>query len=77
MGRVIIDYEDGDQDSPDQSLSVAVALAARVIMEGRISQSAGVPHFCWHTSFTNGYEVSTRRKKKGQTSDSFYVRLGR
>lgn len=72
MSRLIIDYP-ADIDTIDASDYVR-----EVIRMGKISVSAGVPCFCWVTRLAGLCEderiiVRTRRKKKGQTSDSFLV----
>ncbi len=69
-GRIIIDF---DGESITETVALDRVLA--VVREGRISETAkGVEHFCWHTSFRDGTEVSARKKKKRQQSDSFMVR---
>ena len=67
MARIIVDY-------PDSMHPVdSVEYIMDVVKQGQISVAAGVPHFCWATTFKDGTTVWTRRKKKGQTSDSFRV----
>jgi hypothetical protein len=52
----------------------AIAAVARVVAMGRVSDGTdGNKHYCWHSTLTNGVQVSTRQKKKHQTSDSFLV----
>lgn len=67
-GRIIIDFE-------GEGITEVVALCKvlTVVKGGRISEAGGMRHFCWGTVFPNGSEVWTRRKKKGQKSDSFRV----
>ena len=67
MKKIIIEF--------DESMSAGAALArVRVVVQrGKISEAAGVLHYCWHTSFNDGTHVLTRRKKRGQKSDSFVV----
>ena len=68
MGRIIIDFD--ESTTPDRVLD-RVRL---VVLQGKISKTTkGIKHYCWHTSFRGGFEVSVRVKKKGQTSDSFIV----
>ena len=70
--RLIVDYPD------DMTATNAIDFVRAVTKDGRISEAAGVPHFCWGTRFkglckNEDIMVATRRKKKGQTSDSFLV----
>ena len=68
MNKIIIEFEE------TVPADVALAKVQSVVRMGKISEAAGVPHYCWHTSFIDGVGVGTRRKKKGQNSDSFIVR---
>ena len=65
--RLIIDITDG--------ISVADALMKvhAVVLEGKISKAGEVRHYCWVSWFRDEVMVAVRRKKKGQTSDSFIV----
>lgn len=66
--RIIIEH-DKDIDPLD-----AMDVVRAVIKEGKISTSGGVAHYCWVTTFvTLEISVITKRKKKGQGSDSFRV----
>ena len=65
-GRIIIDYDD------DINPIRAMHLLHTVMMSGKISESAGVPHYCFASMFYDA-KVFTRRKKKGQLADSFIV----
>ncbi len=67
--RIIIDY-----DPVVISVVDALQRVVQVVAKGKISESAGVKHYCWATTFVDGIWVDTRRKKKGQKSDSFVVR---
>ncbi len=68
MPRLIIDYPD------DMPAHDACLFASWAIEDGKISESAGVPHFCWVTQFTrHGVVVRARRKKRGQKSDSLLI----
>jgi len=62
--RIIIDCVGVDIDT-------ALVCVKYVISEGKVSVAQGVKHYCWLTTWKNGIAVSTRRKKKGQKSDSF------
>ena len=53
---------------------LAVNYVAQVMQRGRESVDAGVPIYCWHVSFNDGVEVSTRRHdKRRPNSDGFVV----
>jgi len=75
--RIIVDIKD------DIDPALALDALKQVVKEGKISEAAGVNHYCWATLFrydydppSNGYYkivVATRRKKKEQTSESFVV----
>ena len=65
--RIIISYE-------GVSESEAVLYVHRVIYEGRISESSGIKHYCWHTEFKDGTSVSVRRKHREGAADSFIVK---
>lgn len=67
-GRIIIDFE-----GEGVTEIIALAKVLTVIGWGRISESAGIKHFCWGATMGDGVEVWTRRKKVGQQSDSFRV----
>ena len=57
-------------------VDVATALSAVEVVArgGYVSEAAGIPHYCWHTSFSQwGVEVSVRRKRKPDSAVSFYV----
>lgn len=52
----------------------ALEKVAEVIRQGRISEAAGIPHYCWVTVFKmTGLVVSTRRKRSKTSADSFVV----
>lgn len=70
--RIIIEY-DNDVVGPCE----ATRRVADVISQGRISEAGGVLHYCWLTTFINHTRVATKRKKKGQKSDSFLVFKGK
>lgn len=55
--------------------AVAVARVLQVIGDGRLSKNrAGIDHFCWLTTFTDGTEVHTKDRKSESGADSFVVR---
>jgi hypothetical protein len=67
--RIIIDV-----DLETVSVYDAVAAVVAVIAMGKISKTTkDVEHYCWHSTMKDGIEVSVRRKKPGQKSDSFIV----
>lgn len=66
--RIIIDTAD------DVDAATALACVDTVIRAGKISEAGGIPHYCWHTVFKTGIEVSVRRKRTSGSADSFYVR---
>jgi len=68
VGRIIVDFP--ENLPPD----LALKMVEYAVGEGKISIASGVPHYCWVISFSSGWMVHARRKKKGQTSDSFMVR---
>jgi hypothetical protein len=81
MARLIIDYPD------DMTATNALEFVQKVVVQGKISHSNGVPHFCWLTMIkapkVNTHDnpmvmatIITRVKKKGQKSDSLIVRRG-
>ena len=67
----------------DKSISVedALLLVKSVINSGKISEAAGIKHYCWVSSWKgeniSGKKqtlvVSTRKKKAKDSADSFYV----
>ena len=65
--RIIIEHDPGitEQEAVEHVLSV--------IQLGKLSEAGGVKHYCWMTAFRDGFTVAVRRKKPGQTSDSFLV----
>lgn len=67
MTRLIIDYD--ESMSPEN----ACYYALQTVRQGRISQAGGIDHFCWHSVFTNGVAVSTRRKKTAKAADSLVI----
>lgn len=70
MPKLIIDY-------PDNMHAVeACWYALKVAQQGRPSVAGGIDHFCWVSTFRNGVEVQTRRKKKQQSADSLLITLG-
>lgn len=79
MARLIIDY-----DASDISTADAMAYVSSVVSGGRVSERTinGVeaPHFCWVTSFlrpdTTRLYVHTRRKRTGDSADSFLLLIG-
>ena len=68
MGRIIIDFPENMEPH------LAMDYVNCVIREGRISEAAGIKHYCWLTHFAE-VQVITRRKHKGQKSDSFLVEI--
>ena len=62
-----IDYE------YTMSAADAARYVAQVIDAGRMSEAAGIPHYCWVTTFRDGTVVSTSRKKTANSADSFIV----
>ena len=68
MSRLIIDVRDGISDED------AITAVKQVVAEGRVSQAAGIPHYCWATVFTaRNLVVAVRRKKTNASADSFIV----
>lgn len=68
MSRLIIDYPD------DMLPEVALIYAREHVRPGRISEAAGMSHFCWATAFRESKVlVHSRRKKAGQKSDSLLI----
>ena len=69
MPRLIIDYPASME--PEE----ACAYVGTVVKEGKVSESANIPHYCWVTVFShsrnNKVVVEARRKKPYQKSDSF------
>jgi len=75
MSRIIINIWDNSIPHTD-----AMSAVLSVIGFGKISESAGVEHYCWHTSCKNvgnvagnNLEVSTNRKRNKNSADSFSV----
>jgi hypothetical protein len=81
MARLIIDFPD------DLHCKEALDLVSRVVAQGRVCRISKADkardHFCWLTTFKENsvfnickkeIQVITRRKKLGQTSDSFIIR---
>lgn len=70
MGRIIIDFPNGV--TPQE----AMRLVSQVVAGGKVSQASDIPHYCWATvEHQKDYDLTvwTRRKKKGQKSDSFRI----
>jgi len=65
--KLIIDI-DGNVSS-----QVALKRVARVIEGGRVSEAAGILHYCWVTTFEDGVIVNVRHKKSRGSADSFLV----
>jgi hypothetical protein len=66
VAKIIINYD--DSIDPDRVME----LVFMVITEGKISESAGIPHYCWVTTFHDCI-VYTLRKKHSKLTDSFKV----
>lgn len=67
MPKMVIDIRDGID--PSRALSCIGA----VVAQGRVSESAGRMHYCWHTTFIDGTHVSVNRKRRNNSADSFIV----
>jgi hypothetical protein len=69
VARIIVDYPD------DMATHYALRLAAQITEYGRISTAGDVPHFCWVANVGKPprFTVITRRKKRGQTTDSLII----
>jgi hypothetical protein len=71
MAKIIIDFPD------ELPPNLAMDMVRFHVREGKVSVSAGVAHYCWMTAFNSpilkDWGVFTRRKKVGQTSDSFVI----
>lgn len=52
---------------------VAMSYVQAVMCNGRISEAGDIKHYCWHTSFNDGTQVSVRRKRSEEAADSFIV----
>lgn len=52
----------------------AIECIYRVIKIGRISNTRGIKHYCWVTTWENGIVVYTRDKKTKDSPDSFIIR---
>lgn len=71
MKKLIIHYPD------DVDPAAAAEMVIMVIQAGKASRSriAGYPvdHYCWATTFNNGYAVLTHHKKRINGPDVFTV----
>lgn len=73
MPKMIIEYPD------DMNPVLALTYVLRVVSQGRISEAAGIKHFCWATELGNpeapngSRMVYTRRKRSSTSADSFVV----
>lgn len=71
MARIIIDFPD------ELPPNLVMSMVQSHVREGKISVAAGIPHYCWVTTFAGpvlkGWSIVTRRKKAGQDSDSFSI----
>lgn len=67
MNKIIITHT--DEVSPVE----AVEYASKVISDGKVSNSRGIKHYCWHTMFYSGFRVHVRLKSKETSSDSLHV----
>jgi len=67
MKTIIIRY--------DEKITAAQAMdrALLVVDGGLVSESAGRKHYCWLTRFTDGTTVSTTRKRRDDSADSFVI----
>ena len=59
----------------DETIDPSSALDAVnvVIQRGRVSQAAGILHYCWVTVFNSGIIVASKRKRSKGAADSFIV----
>lgn len=71
MPRIIVDIQSGID------VSDALHKLSMVVSHGKLSNAGGVEHYTWLTRWSTGLEISVRRKKKGQNSDSFVVQQGK
>jgi len=51
----------------------ALEHVAKVMEAGYVSRAAGIPHYCWATSFKDGFVVVAARKRKANSAESFTV----
>lgn len=51
----------------------AAWMLLQVIKQGRISESRGIHHYCWHSTSPNGLAASVRQKRSAESADSFVI----
>lgn len=67
MNKIII-IKDGISDE------MALKYVTKVIAMGKVSESHGVPHYCWATHFPDvGVAVWVNKKREVKSADSFTV----
>ncbi len=67
MKQIIINYDD------TLNLFEVLRKVGKVVDQGLISESSGIPHYCWMTTFNRGGSVSVTRKRSKNSADSFTV----
>lgn len=51
----------------------AIERVADVIRAGRVSEASGIKQYCFITTYRDGVEVYTRRKRSVKSADSFLI----